>query len=109
MNLDKNGQWATPIAISSNGIAYLANPRLLVGVNNDIQVVWREGTYIPQQRYYAYRDEHRTWSGPITVPMQNPDLIENFKVALDLQDNLHVVWSQAVQGSQLRIFYAMPV
>jgi hypothetical protein len=95
-----DGKWSTPTIIS-----HLENsmyPSIAVDSKNYLHVVWTSGSdSIFGERRVCYTRWNGAWQTPIVIstnPELNGHYMDNPCIAVDSNDNLHVVWDGICNG-----------
>lgn len=97
-------EWSTPVDISgSPGVSQ--EPAIAIDSNGTTHVVWQDTTPSVYEVFYACKPSDGSWSAPIIIspdgafPSQYPD------IAIDGDDNLHVVWQEETALATTDIYY----
>lgn len=105
----KGGTWSEPYNVTSRREAS-TYPGLAVDNQGTVHLVWEEDTLKEDTElyytdiYYASRNPDGTWSEAVSVSHNDGDSAYP-SIAVDSQDNLHVVWEDNTLGIH-QIFYA---
>jgi hypothetical protein len=84
--------WTMPELVSDSQDAYAVLPRLAIGQNDAVHVVWEEDTDSDTRILYSTRQE-TAWDYPLEL--SNPDASAFLPtLVIDGQGNPHVVWDE---------------
>ncbi len=99
-------KWSEIQNILSSTTASLGSPKVVKDKNNNIHLIYRyANNEYANLHYIKYNGDQ--WSDPYKISNLDTFQISDYEMALDQENNPHVVWEQKIEkyGSDYKIFY----
>ncbi|MBC8204510.1 MAG: T9SS type A sorting domain-containing protein [FCB group bacterium] len=90
-------EWLEPVQISSFDTTYSAFPRIDIDSRGHPHVVWNHRAIFPDADIYYTTLTDTGWLEPINLS-DHPSTSRAPDIAIDSEDNIHVVWSDHLYG-----------
>lgn len=101
------GTWSEPVNISNN-VGDSCSPDMAIGPDGKIHVVWADDSRLDENWMddilYSVFDGIE-WSEPLQISSFDTTASANPKIALDLNDDPHVVWTHRAYFSDPDVYY----
>ena len=97
-------EWSTPVNISgSPGVSQ--EPAIAIDSSGTTHVVWQDNMPGVYEVFYACKPADGSWSAPIIISPDDTNASQYPDIAIDGDDNLHVVWQDDTALGTIDIYY----
>lgn len=108
----KDASWSKEQLISTNSNNDTIDPAIIVDKENTVHVVWYESVVTENQDIiYTFKKQQQDWSLPVDVSTNCTGISSDPSLAVDTQNNLHLVWMDTTplfdNGYDYDVFYRL--
>jgi hypothetical protein len=96
--------WSTPVNISDSPGAS-QQPAIAIDSDGTTHVVWQDNTPGTYEIFYAFKPLDGSWSAPVNISANDTIASQYPDIAIDSDDNLHVVWQDETALAITDIYY----